>query len=125
MIPITMSPGATTAAARLICPSPQDPAAGRDEHEEERPQQLGEQAPVLELRVIEVLPIPELQHQHVVGPLRVVNDDGPLHLSIRHRPQIFHTSDRGSSSQSGDAPPPRFRRQWSMSLADPGLRIAS
>ena len=41
MIASTISPGATTAAARLICPlRVQDPAAGGDEHEHERAQQL-------------------------------------------------------------------------------------
>ena len=35
--------------------------------------QLGEQPAVLELRIVEVIPVPELQHQQVVGPLRVVH----------------------------------------------------
>jgi hypothetical protein len=52
MIAMTISPGATTAAARLIwpfaCGSP--PPAATSEHE--GPQQLGEQPPALEPRIL-------------------------------------------------------------------------
>ena len=64
-----MSPGATTAAGRLIWPSAvEDPAAGGDQHQEERPQQLGEQPPPLEARIVEVLAVPELEREQVPRP---------------------------------------------------------
>ena len=44
----------------------QDPAAGGNEHEEERPEQLGKQPPPLKARIVKVLAIPELQHQQVM-----------------------------------------------------------
>jgi hypothetical protein len=52
-----------------------DPAARSDKHEHERPQQLREQPTVLEPRIVEVLAVPELEHQQVVGTLRVVDRD--------------------------------------------------
>ena len=58
MIAITISPGAVTAAAaadRVREGLAHHPAAGRHEDEEERPEQLREQAPPLLLRVLEVL----------------------------------------------------------------------
>ena len=58
MIAITISPGAVTAAAaadRVRERLAHHPAAGGDQHEEERAEQLGEQAPPLLLRVLEVL----------------------------------------------------------------------
>ena len=57
MMAITMRPGAVTAAARVTAPSGlrvHDGAAGADQHEEERAEQLGEQAAPLEARVVEV-----------------------------------------------------------------------
>jgi hypothetical protein len=53
----------------------QDPAAGGDQHQHERPQQFGEQPPVLELGIVEVRTRTELHHQQVMGPLRVVGRD--------------------------------------------------
>ena len=52
-----------------------DPAAGGDEDEHERAQQLREQPAVLERRIVEVLAVPELEHQQVMGTLRVVDYD--------------------------------------------------
>ena len=76
MIAITINPGATTAAARLICPLPcRIPPTGRDKYEHERAEQFGEQPAVLERGIVEVLAIPELEHQQMMGPLRVVDYD--------------------------------------------------
>lgn len=53
----------------------QDPAARGDEHEHERAQQLREQPAVLELRIVEIIAITELEHQQMLGPLRVMDHD--------------------------------------------------
>ena len=52
-----------------------NPAAGGHEDEHERAQQLREQPAVLERRIVEVLAVPELEHQQVMGTLRVVDYD--------------------------------------------------
>ncbi|MGZ4287460.1 MAG: hypothetical protein ACXVHB_24745 [Solirubrobacteraceae bacterium] len=51
----------------------QDPTAGADEHQQECAQQLGEQPPVLELRIVEVIARTELERQQVLGPIRIVD----------------------------------------------------
>ena len=52
----------------------QQPAAGGDQDQHERAQQLGEQPPPLEPRIIEVLPRPELERQQVLRAGHVMND---------------------------------------------------
>ena len=57
MIAITIRPGATTAAARLIVPgkASHHAATGGHEDEEERSEQLGEEAAPLLARIVEVV----------------------------------------------------------------------
>ena len=49
----------------------QQPAAGRHEHEHERAEQLREQPPVLEARILELLPRAELERQQPLSPGQV------------------------------------------------------
>ena len=93
MIAITIRPGATTAAARTICPSPtRMPAARGHEHERERAEQLGEQPAILEPRVVEVLAIAELQHEPVIDATRALVIRG-FHLVL---PSSLGEYDRNS-----------------------------
>ena len=66
MIAVTISPGATTAAASAdLALAVEHPAAGGDEHEHERAEQLREQPSPLEARVFELSLGAELQRQQV------------------------------------------------------------
>ena len=76
MIPITISPGATTAAVRVMVSGERlahHSAAGGDEHEEERAEELGEEPAPFLVRVVEVLdPFPDglvgcLERRSLVG----------------------------------------------------------
>ena len=58
----------------------QEPAAGGDQHQHERPEQLGEQSAVLEFGIVEVRPRPELERQHMLSPLQVVGHDPGVFL---------------------------------------------
>ena len=58
MMAMTMSPGAVTAAARLMAPSDcahDDRSAGADEHEEEGAEEFAEEPAPLVTRVVEVV----------------------------------------------------------------------
>ena len=76
MIAITIRPGATTAAARLICPfawrTPPPAAAEK----QERPEHLGEQPPVGKTRIVEFLAPAELERQHAQRPGLIVIAQG-------------------------------------------------
>ena len=87
MIASTISPGATTAAARLICLAVQDPPTSGDQHEHERPQKLGEQPAVLELGIVELGPRSELEHQQTLSPRQVVTRQIWVSLN-RHQNQM-------------------------------------
>ena len=127
MIAITIRPGATTAAARLISPlAVQDPAAGGDQHEEERPEQLGEQPPPLQARIVEVPAVAELEHQPVRHPRRkrrslhhrVVRPFGWGRLNgVGHQLMIGFWAIRGIGTEDtiSDPTPPTRRRPIAMS----------
>src|SRR3954452_19805067 len=73
MIAITISPGATTAAARLTFPSPcRRPPPAAASTRKKRPEARGNHPPILELGVVELRPGAELEHQQALRPLRVV-----------------------------------------------------
>jgi hypothetical protein len=61
----------------------QEPTAGGDEHQHERPQQLREQPAVLELGLVEVIARTELERQPSFDPLRIV-DCGRQRFPIIH-----------------------------------------
>ena len=68
MIASTIRPGATTAAASVICPLPRRiRTTGRRQHEQEGPEQLGEEAPPLQPRVVEVRAIAKLESEDVAS----------------------------------------------------------
>jgi hypothetical protein len=54
----------------------QNPATGGHEHQEEGSQQLREQPPVLQLRIVELRARAELEHQQVARPPRIVEREG-------------------------------------------------
>ena len=86
MMAATISAGATTRAPNGTALPPKRaltmPAAHRHEDEEERPEQLGEQAPPLVPVVQEV----ELPDDRVRLPERLQRDRGPLRLLRQVRP---------------------------------------
>jgi hypothetical protein len=59
----------------------QDPTPGRDQHQHERPQQLGEQPAVLQLRIVELRARPELERQQTLSPREVVSREIWVFLS--------------------------------------------
>ncbi len=129
MIAITIRPGATTAAVRLMTPGKalaHHSAAGRDNHEQECAVQLREQAPPFLARIIEVLNslqdvllrCAQLAGDEVATSLVLVSIAAPgraLALIFRHGSQppqvlayVVRPPQRGPPPQNPNVPLPKL-----------------
>ena len=88
MIPITISPGATTAAVRLIVfgnAAPIIPPPAATSHQKERPQQLREQSAPLLIRILKV-------RDRLDDVLLQLRGDPPRDASISSSDPVRHKS---------------------------------
>ena len=82
MIASTISPGDHRGREADLPFGVQDPAPGRDQNEEERSQQFGEQPAGLELGIVELRPRPELEREQTLSSRDVVGRE--IWVPCRH-----------------------------------------